>query len=256
MPPVIDWNYAVDSNGVATQEFSMAENDNRNITGAVWLPSKSSDTNTLMCFGHGASGNRYQAPICDLAGRFVNDGIPVLSIDGPVHGLRQVGNGGREAFWSEYRRDGCLTDMTNDWTQSIDAVRKLDGMNAPKIAFFGLSMGTILGIPLIASRNDVTVATLGLFGSQEGAPHHNEQMTDANKIDCPLLFLMQLDDELFTREGYLDVFDSFASNDKRIHANPGLHPEVPGQEILFAYDFLMSHITGRPMSQAAKTIAE
>ncbi len=50
--------------------------------------------NTLMLFGHGASGDRYQAPICHLAERFVSEAqVPVLSLDGPVHGLRQVGPG-------------------------------------------------------------------------------------------------------------------------------------------------------------------
>lgn len=238
---MIEWNDAVDSNGVATREFRITGDDVRDVTGSVWLPTQSSEANTLVCFGHGASGNRYQGPISDLAGRFATEaGMPALSIDGPVHGLRQLGPGGREAFWPEYVREDSLTEMTNDWTRAIDATRELGQVNTTSIAYFGLSMGTMFGIPLIASRTDVSVATLGLFGTQEGASHFNEHMADAAKIDCPLFFLMQLEDELFTREGYLDVFDTFASKDKRIHANPGLHPEVPGREIDFAYDFMIS----------------
>jgi hypothetical protein len=137
--------------------------------------------------------------------------------------------------------------MTNDWHRAITATCELDQVNARNIAYFGLSMGTIFGIPLLASRTDVLVATLGLFGSLEDAPHRSEHMAGAAKIHCPLFFLMQLEDELFTREGYLDIFDTFAAKDKRIYANPGLHPEVPGREIGFAYDFLISHITGKPM---------
>jgi pimeloyl-ACP methyl ester carboxylesterase len=254
---MIEWNDAVDSNGLTTREFRITSDDVRDVTGSVWLPAESSETDTLMCFGHGASGNRYQAPICDLAGRFVTEaGIPVLSIDGPVHGLRQVGSGGREAFWPEYAREDSLTDMTNDWHRAITATRELDPINATNIAYFGLSMGTIFGIPLLASRTDVLVATLGLFGSLEGAPHHNEHMVGAAKIHCPLFFLMQLEDELFTREGYLDIFDTFAAKDKLIHANPGLHSEVRAREIGFAYNFLISYITGKPMGQTAKRIAE
>ncbi|HAK50741.1 MAG TPA: hypothetical protein DCM54_02385 [Gammaproteobacteria bacterium] len=253
---MIIWNDAVDRIGLATREFQISGDGSRDVTGAVWLPEEASDNNTLVCFGHGASDDRYQPPMCELAGRFIAEGIPCLSIDGPVHGLRQVGPGGRDAFWPEYRRDDCLTDMTNDWTRSIDAVRELDEVNTTAIAYFGLSMGAIFGIPLIASRTDVTAATLGLFGPAERDPHHAEYLADAAKINCPLLFLMQLEDELFTREDSLALFDAFASNNKRIHANPGLHPEVPNREILFAYDFLMSHITGTPMGKGAKPIAE
>ena len=53
---------------------------------------------------------------------------------------------------------------------------------------------------------------------------------------------MQLEDELFSREGYLELFDAFASEDKRIHANPGLHPEVPTEEMRFAFDFMQAHL--------------
>ncbi len=78
-----EWNDAVDSNGLTTREFRITGDDARDVTGSVWLPAESSKADTLMCFGHGASGNRYQAPICDLAGRFITEaGIPVLSIDG------------------------------------------------------------------------------------------------------------------------------------------------------------------------------
>ncbi len=36
-----------------------------------------------------------------------------------------------------------------------------------------------------------------------------------------------------------------ASGDKRIHANPGLHPAVPYEEVDASVDFLRSHLEGR-----------
>ena len=75
---------------------------------------------TLICLGHGASGDRYQPPICSLAARFVKEAkFPVLSLDGPVHGLRQVGDSGRTAFFPEFERDGCMEDMTDEWTCAV-----------------------------------------------------------------------------------------------------------------------------------------
>ena len=210
-----------------------------------------------MCFGHGASGNRYQAPICYLAGRFTEEqGIAVLSLDGPVHGLRQIGEGGRNAFFPEFQREESLVEMTQDWTCAIEEIQILPEVGSAKLAYFGLSMGSIFGIPLVASRTDVTVATLGLVGVQSNFPHGEELLEAARKIDCPLLFLMQLEDELFHRDGYLKVFDGFASSDKRIHANPGLHPEIPAEEIDFAFDFLSAHIRGGVERRIINPLAE
>jgi hypothetical protein len=56
---------------------------------------------------------------------------------------------------------------------------------------------------------------------------------------------MQLEDELFDRAGYLAIFDALASDDKRLHANPGLHPAVPYEELDASVDFLRAHLEGR-----------
>lgn len=254
---MIEWNEANDPAGDPTREFRIGRQGKRDVTGAIWLPADAAPGKTLMCFGHGASGNRYQPPISHLARRFVREaGLPALSIDGPVHGLRQVGEGGRKAFFPEFQRETALEDMTADWTQAIDAVQSLPEVGRGKLAYFGLSMGSIFGIPLIASRDDVTVATLGLFGVQDSFPHGDEFLAAAGKIACPLLYLMQLEDELFDREGYLTIFDAFASQDKRLHANPGLHPEIPAEEIAFAFDFLVSHIEGKAKRRIVNPLAE
>ena len=180
-----------------------------------------------------------------LAGRFAGEtGLPVLSLDGPVHGLRQVGEGGRKAFFPEFQRDDAVRDMTREWNVSIDLVLSRDDVSATRIAYFGLSMGSIFGIPFVGQRDDVVVATLGLLGAGDGFPHDEEILTAAASITCPVLYLMQLEDELFSREGYLRVFDALASGDKRLHANPGLHPEIPAEELDFAFDFMASTIAG------------
>ena len=67
---------------------------------------------------------------------------------------------------------------------------------------------------------------------------------------------MQLEDELFDREGYLTLFDAFASEDKRLHANPGLHPEVPAEEIAFVVEFLTSHLSKHVERRIINPLAE
>ena len=88
------------------------------MTGAVWQPANAGATTPIMLMGHGASGDRYQAPIPYLAERFVAAGVAVIAIDGPVHGLRQVGPGGRVAFGQEMAREGFQDDMVADWRRN------------------------------------------------------------------------------------------------------------------------------------------
>ena len=40
------------------------------------------------------------------------------------------------------------------------------------------------------------------------------------------------------------MFDAFGSADKRLHANPGLHPNVPFEELDFGVEFLISFLSG------------
>ncbi len=236
------WWQAEDGAGRATEEFSLQPaHSSRPVTGAFWK-AEGSEPAPLVLMGHGASGNRYQAPISHLAQRFVADaGCHVLSIDGPVHGLRQVGPGGRAAFGEEAKRDGFIDDMVADWRAALEAVSEKTRFG--DLAYFGLSMGSIFGIPLVAALGNAKAAVLGLLGTTKaGGPFAERMLSDAARIECPVLFLMQLEDELFPRDGYLTLFDALASADKRIHANPGLHPEVPAQEVDFAFRFLVSHL--------------
>lgn len=255
-PSRIRWHNATDRKGQATTEFFIEVPDRGLVTGALWQ-ARVNRHRTLICMGHGASGNRYQAPVSELAIRFTQElGVPVLSLDGPVHGLRQQGKGGREAFFPHYQRAECIDEMREDWNIAIASVRHYLAQPIENFAYFGLSMGSIFGIPLIASRQDFRVAALGLIGARKDALHGNEILDAAQQIRCPVLFLMQLEDELFDRDSCLNVFDSLSSTDKRLHANPGLHPQIPAEEIDYTYQFIARHIAGTAQPKILDPIAE
>ena len=234
----MSWWEATDAAGGSAREFRIQRaGTERPVTGALWAPEGVTDDVPLVLFGHGASGDRYQAPICHLAHRLADVGCASLSIDGPVHGMRQVGPGGRAAFGDEMRREGFVDDMVADWHAALDAAK--GEVAVGEIRYFGLSMGSIFGVPLLATLPEVTAAVLGLLGTTGAvAPLAERLAGDAAQICCRLLFLMQLEDELFPRDGCLALFDAFASDDKRLHANPGLHPEVPAEEIDCAFNML------------------
>ena len=118
-------------------------------------------------------------------------------------------------------------------------------VGAGPVGYWGLSMGTIFGAPLVAAEPRIRVAVLGLMGITGPTERYRQRIRDAAAaIACPVLFLMQLHDELFTREQYLDLFDRMVSDDKRIHANPGLHPEVPVEELDYSAEFLTRYLAG------------
>ena len=236
------WQDAADPSGRATREFEIRRpGTDRPVTGTLW-PAASAGPAPLVLHGHGASGDRHQAPICHLAGRLADEaGCHSLAIDGPVHGRRRIGPGGREALREEMQRRTFVDDMVADWQGALVAAR--DAVAVTEIAYFGLSMGSMFGIPLLARLPEAKAAVLGLLGTTKaGRPFAERVLADARRIACPVLFLMQLEDELFPRDGCLELFDALASTNKRLHANPGLHPEVPAEEVGHAFDFLSARL--------------
>ncbi len=236
---------------IRRREFDLTANG-RTVPGVLWSPAESRDGAPLVCLGHGASGDRHQQPLPWLATRLVAEhGWFALSIDGPVHGRRMVPPGGRESFWPEWKRPGTVEDMIADWGAALDWAQSQPDVGTGPVGYWGLSMGTIYGAPLVGTERRIDAAVLGLMGIV--GPDHYVPTVEAAAaaITCPVLFLVQLEDELFTREQCLALFDTLASDDKRLHANPGLHPEVPVEELHHSIAFLVDHLEGAGTDRAA-----
>ena len=82
-------------------------------------------------------------------------------------------------------------------------------------------------------------AVLGLMGTFDDA---NPWATAAQAIRCPVLFLVQTDDELVPPALALALFGSIGSQDKRLHAHPGAHSAVPIEEIEASEAFFARHL--------------
>ena len=225
------------------RDFVLEPESGRTVTGALWLPDGYRAGDPLALVGHGASGDRYQPPGTHFARRFASHGAATLALDGPVHGLRQVGPGGRAAFAREMQRPSFLDDMVADWDAALRVLGSEVGVGRGGNVYFGLSMGSIFGVPLLAARGDITAACLGLLGtSGTGALIGSRLRQDAAAIRAPILFLVQLEDELFPRDGCLDLFDHLASDTKCLHASPGTHAQVPLPELRAASDFVLRYL--------------
>ena len=243
--------------GIRVRELTL-DRAGRSVTGVLWSHPESPARAPLVCFGHGASGDRFQQPIPWLVKKLVGERrFTGLSIDGPVHGRRQVGDGARGAFWPEWERAGTVEDMTADWQAALDFAQAQADVGIGPVGYWGLSMGTIYGAPLVAHEDRIEAAVLGLMGVS-GPDHYRPVVAEAaSNIDVPVLFIMQLEDELFDRAQCLALFDALASADKRLHANAGSHDAVPVEELHHSVDFLVSSLTGtRPARAAAFFVAE
>src|SRR2546427_622948 len=92
-------------------------------------------------------------------------------------------------------------------------------------------MGTMFGLPFVASEPRIRAAVLGLAGLRRNSDRTSAIDTRlaefAPRVRCPTLFIVQWDDEHFPREGAFALFGLIGAEDKRMHVHPGLHGEVP-----------------------------
>jgi dienelactone hydrolase len=214
---------------------------------ALWTPEDAAPTGIVLV-GHGASGDKRQDYVVGLARRLVRTSrVAVGAIDGPVHGERRTSTGVDPAlilleFAQAWSLDSTLTDgMLADWTTTLDELQQLDGFGGIPVGYWGVSMGTLLGLPFVASDKRIEACVLGLAGLT--GPTAARLADDAPKVAVPTLFLLQLGDELFSTDSSLALFDALGCPTKRLFAAPGRHRDVPADAFQLSIDFLATHLT-------------
>lgn len=228
---------AVVGKGVVERRFDVKSED-RLVPGLLWTPEGATGARPLVLIGHGGGGNKRMEYVLSLARRLVrHQGWAAAAIDGIGHGERAGTPIPQEQFFGAVR--AAAADMVTDWHNTLAELRALDEVGEGLLGYWGLSMGTMFGAPLVAATPDVRAAVLGLMGTFNPTDPWAEA---AAKITCPVLFLTQLDDELIRTETAIELFRAIGSNDKRLHANPGLHSAVPVEEIDASEAFLAKHL--------------
>ncbi|AIY42441.1 hypothetical protein LT85_3283 [Collimonas arenae] len=176
-------------------------------------------------------------------------------IDGPGHGARttpeQSAGFGEKVRQQMSRGEGLggaiLEQMTQwavqakpEWQAVLDAVQSLDfvGSDGP-VGYLGLSMGALSGIPLVADEPRIKAAIFGLAGLHEGSHGLAEA---ARKLNVPVEFLLQWDDEMVSRQAAMALFDAIGSAEKTLHANRGGHGGVPPFERSGWMQFFSRHL--------------
>ncbi len=213
------------------------ENQGRAVPGVLWGPAGSA-ANRLVLLGHGGTVHKKADYVRLVAMGLAGFGIASMAIDGPGHGDRPGATGStaftEAKFASAWESDGGTDAMVSDWIAALDFIEAEQG--ARSVGWWGLSMGTMMGLPVIAQESRLKVAVLGLMGIR--GPNGVDLLRLAPEVSCPVRFLLQLDDEVVPKVAVRALFDAIGSEDKALYANPGRHAGVPVAESLATLKFL------------------
>jgi pimeloyl-ACP methyl ester carboxylesterase len=236
------------SDGVSERLFTLDD-----IPGVLWSPARAAGRFPLVLLGHGGGQHKTAPGLVARAHRYVRAcGFAVAAIDAPGHGDRpRTEHDGRFAAGIRERMAagepvGPLIASDNaeraeraipEWQSALDALTELDwvGQGGP-VGFWGVSLGSAIGVPFVAAEPRVIAAVFGLAA-------HRTLAEAAARVTIPVEFLLQWDDEAVPRESALALFGAFASREKTLHANPGRHASVPAFELESSERFFSRHLT-------------
>ncbi len=217
------------------------------VPAVIWAPEGASGPRPLICMGHGGSQHKKIGTIAARARQYAQRlGYATLAIDAPGHGdrisreqaeqlAREVGARVSGAAGSGGLSAEMLKMMTKraeqaipEWKAALDAAQAFDFVGAhEKVGYWGVSMGTAIGVPYLAVEPRIKCAVLGLAGLRPGAEAMEKA---ANAITIPLEFVFQWEDAVAPRESGIALFNAFASKEKTMHINPGAHVAIPNFE--------------------------
>ena len=235
------------ADGVTERLFTVGH-----VPGAVWASAGATGPRPLELLGHGGAGHRTAPSMVSRARRYVTgSGYAVAAIDAPGWGGRPVPpeyepfnaeieelTAAGKPLGDAYARRGVVAAALAipEWQATIDALTELDwiGTDAP-IGYWGVSLGSAIGVPLVVAKPRIRAAVLGLMG-------HETLVEAAAQITVPVEFELQWDDEIVPRESGLALFDAIGSAEKTLHANPGGHMDVPTFETDSSEHFFARHL--------------
>jgi dienelactone hydrolase len=240
----MEWISEVTERGVSERRFDL-DVDGTTVPGILWTPEDAAGTRPLVLIGHGGSQHKRAPNVLSLARRLVRHlGYAAAAIDGPMHGDRVPGGNDMTLDSLRVRMNENPDEVARgfraarrEWSETLTALKQLEGVGDGPTGYWGLSMGTVIGLPFVAGESRVDAAVLGLMGITVDA-----RGEAARSIKIPVLFLVQWDDELVQRTDALALFDTLGTADKVMHVSPGAHSAVPAAEIQASEDWFEKHL--------------
>jgi dienelactone hydrolase len=231
------------------------------VPGIHWVPAGATGPHPTVLVGHGGTQHKRVPNVLALARRLVRHlGVGVVALDAPEHGDRITDPDAARALLERLaarRREAGrglppmdpermramqkrVPKHLAEWRALIDDLQTDERYAAGPFGWWGVSMGTHHGLPLIVEEPRITAAVLGLAGQRLVEGDRSGRL--ASLVTIPILFLFQWDDELMSRQSGLDLWDALGTRDKTMHINPGGHVEMPGFEYRASEEFFGRHL--------------
>jgi dienelactone hydrolase len=241
------------------------------VPGVIWAPEGAAGPRPLVLMGHGGSQHKKTPGIAARARQYAQRlGYATLAIDAPGHGdrisrqeavamMREVGARVRGETPPDFssERLKAMGQRTRqaipEWTAALDAAQGFDfvGAGGP-VGYWGVSMGTAIGVPFVAQEPRITAAVFGLGGLREGDEAFEAA---ARKITIPVEFTFQWEDAVAPRERGLALFNAFGSAEKTMHINPGGHMDIPDFEIASWERFFVRHLGAVSLEKSSPPVS-
>ena len=142
------------SHGVVERRFEVA-GDGGTVPGLLWTSEGAAGRRPLVLIGHGGTSHKRSPYVLSLARRLVRHAdYAVAAIDAPHHGDRANPEGAAALTDGRAFRELMATGadrMTADWHSTVKELQQLDEIGTGPLGYWGLSMGTMLGLPLVAA---------------------------------------------------------------------------------------------------------
>ena len=241
--------------GVTERAFAI-EVAGESVPGILWLPEGAKGPRPVILMGHGGTQHKRVDTLLARARAYArHQRWASVAIDAPSHGDRTTPEaqaaaraniqariaGQAPAMDAEAMRQMAqrTASAVPEWRATLDAIRSVPEVGDGPVGYWGVSMGTSIGVPFLASEPRVQCAVLGLNGLRPGMDGFKAQ---AESITIPLLFVFQRHDELVNVEAGLALYDAFGSKEKAMHINPGGHVAIPDHERADFERFFLRHL--------------
>jgi fermentation-respiration switch protein FrsA (DUF1100 family) len=209
------------------------------VPGRLLLPPAGDGPFPLVLLQHGSQGSKDAPYMLPVAAPWVRKGAAVASIDFPLHGERTnvkltellreglcvegEPSPAAEAVLQEFVRQAVI-----DLQRALDAAQELPRVDARRIAYAGLSLGSIIGATFCASDPRPRAAALALGGGGCFAPR-------------PILFVNASRDERVPRAA-AEALYAAAGEPKEILWFDSAHDDLPGRALKAMWLFLQRHL--------------
>jgi len=231
------------ADGVTERLFDLSVNGQR-VPAVIWAPEAAQGPRPLVLMGHGGSQHKKIGSLAARARIYARKfGYATLAIDAPGHGdrisreqaaklaqevgARVTGAAGATPFSPEMARAMAqrAEQAVPEWKAALDAVQSIDFVGRhERVGYWGVSMGTGIGVPFVASEPRIKCAVFGLAGLRPGADAFEKA---ARSITIPIEYVFQWEDAVAPRETGIALFNTFGSKEKAMHINPGGHMDIP-----------------------------